>query len=252
MRVFVSSSFEDLREHRAAAIRVLRQLGHEVLAMEDMTAGSVAPLLKVLEMVDHSGAYLGIFKWRYGFIPSIAAGDPALTGTQALAVTGASPGKTSITHYEYLRARQQRLPILAFLLDESHAWPPRLVDGFDSTTPPGGFSIKAVRLALQQERIISWFTTPSDLEARVSAAITMAGLTRQLDLQPDTALVDPTAGYASDSSVESGISKAIKSAGEHQRALKIDLKSTWWSSREGSHSRAQQPVSRSLGAIVIA
>src|SRR5688572_21328286 len=31
MRIFVSSSFEDLREHRAAAIRVLRQLGHEVL-----------------------------------------------------------------------------------------------------------------------------------------------------------------------------------------------------------------------------
>jgi Domain of unknown function (DUF4062) len=39
MRIFVSSSFEDLREHRAAAIRVLRQLGHEVLAMEDMIAG---------------------------------------------------------------------------------------------------------------------------------------------------------------------------------------------------------------------
>ena len=27
-------SFEDLKEHRAAAIRVLRQLGHEVSAME--------------------------------------------------------------------------------------------------------------------------------------------------------------------------------------------------------------------------
>ncbi|MCB0125928.1 MAG: DUF4062 domain-containing protein, partial [Caldilineaceae bacterium] len=38
MRIFVSSSFEDLREHRSAAIRVLRQLGHEVLAMEDMLA----------------------------------------------------------------------------------------------------------------------------------------------------------------------------------------------------------------------
>ena len=31
MRIFVSSSFEDLKEHRAAAIRVLRQLGHEVI-----------------------------------------------------------------------------------------------------------------------------------------------------------------------------------------------------------------------------
>ncbi len=47
MRIFVSSSFEDLKDHRAAAIRVLRQLGHEVIAMEDMTAGSLAPLAKV-------------------------------------------------------------------------------------------------------------------------------------------------------------------------------------------------------------
>jgi hypothetical protein len=59
MRIFVSSSFEDLSEHRAAAIRVLRQLGHEVLAMEDMIAGSLAPLPKVLEMVDRSEAYVG-------------------------------------------------------------------------------------------------------------------------------------------------------------------------------------------------
>lgn len=62
MRIFVSSSFEDLREHRTAAIRVLRQLGHEVLAMEDMIAGSTAPLLKVIEMVDRSEAYVGLLK----------------------------------------------------------------------------------------------------------------------------------------------------------------------------------------------
>jgi hypothetical protein len=41
MRIFVSSTFEDLREHRGAAIRVLRQLGHEVLAMEGSTSDSV-------------------------------------------------------------------------------------------------------------------------------------------------------------------------------------------------------------------
>jgi hypothetical protein len=72
MRIFVSSSFEDLREHRAAAIRVLRQVGHEVLAMEDMIAGSAAPLAKVLEMVDRSEAYVGIFAWRYGYAPGAA------------------------------------------------------------------------------------------------------------------------------------------------------------------------------------
>src|SRR5436189_5066456 len=101
MRIFVSSSFEDLREHRAAAIRVLRQLGHEVLAMEDMIAASAAPLPKVLEMVDRSEAYVGVFAWRYGYVPG--TGDPApMPPANVPAVDGATYGRTSITHYEYL------------------------------------------------------------------------------------------------------------------------------------------------------
>jgi hypothetical protein len=46
---------------------------------------------------------------------------------------------------------------------------------------------------------VSWFTTPSDLEARVSAAVTIAGLTSQLVLQAATAL-DPITGVLGDTS----------------------------------------------------
>ena len=184
MRIFVSSSFEDLREHRAAAIRVLRQLGHEVLAMEDMISGSAAPLAKVLEMVDRSEAYVGIFAWRYGYIPS-QANEPPPRGTKMFpVVAGAVDGQTSITHYEYLRAVQRQLPVMAFLLDEHYAWPPEFIDGFDTTrtqAPANAENIRSLRMSLQQERVVSWFTTPTDLEARVSAAVTVAGLTRQLD-----------------------------------------------------------------------
>jgi hypothetical protein len=231
MRIFVSSSFEDLREHRAAAIRVLRQLGHEVLAMEDMIAGSAAPLAKVIEMVDRSEAYVGVFAWRYGYVPG--RGDPPTpTPANIPQVAGASTD-TSITHYEYLRAVQRKLPILAFLLDEHYPWPPDLVDGFDKTraqAPPNADKIRNLRAALQQERVVSWFTTPSDLEARVSAAVTMAGLTSQLDLQAATALPSNT-GVAGDSGVEFGITEAIIAAGDHQRALKIYLGDNWWSTR---------------------
>jgi hypothetical protein len=233
MRIFVSSSFEDLREHRAAAIRVLRQLGHEVLAMEDMIAGSTAPLAKVLDMVDRSEAYVGIFAWRYGYVPPLVP-DPASPGPIPIpVVAGAKVGETSITHYEYLRAVERELPVMAFLLDEQYPWPPQLIDGFDTTRPQAPTTankIRELRLLLQQERVVSWFTTPSDLEARVSAAVTMAGLTRQLDLQPATAL-DPLVGVAGDSSAEAGISQAIIEAGDQRHALKIDLRSPWWSTR---------------------
>jgi Domain of unknown function (DUF4062) len=234
MRIFVSSSFEDLREHRAAAIRVLRQLGHEVLAMEDLIAASAAPLSKVLEMVDRSEAYVGIFAWRYGHVPGRAADPTVVTPPPALIdIPGAQYGHTSITHYEYLRALQRNLPVMAFLLDEQCAWPPQLIDGFDTVragAPANANDIRALRQTLQMERVVAWFTTPSDLEARVSAAVTMAGLTRQLNLQPATAL-DPNAGVAGDSSAEIGITTSIINAGDQQRALKLDLTTTWWSTR---------------------
>jgi hypothetical protein len=231
MRIFVSSSFEDLKEHRAAAIRVLRQLGHEVLAMEDIIAASAAPLSKVIDMVDRSDAYVGVFAWRYGYVPG-PAGTPAAPASRP-AVAKAVYGKTSITHYEYLRAVERKLPIMAFLLDEHCPWPPHLIDGFETGrpgAPVNAEAIRALRLELQQERVVSWFTTPTDLEARVSAAVTTAGLTAQLDLQPATAL-NPMAGVAGDSSAEQGITTAILAAGDRQRALKIDLATPWWSTR---------------------
>jgi uncharacterized protein DUF4062 len=80
MRIFVSSSFEDLRDHRVAAVRVLRQLGHEVVAMEEMVAGAAALLPKVVEMVDRGEAYVGILAWRYGYVPvpnAATEGQPA-------------------------------------------------------------------------------------------------------------------------------------------------------------------------------
>src|SRR6266404_5586358 len=133
MRIFVSSSFDDLREHRAAAIRVLRQLGHEVLAMEDVIAASAAPLAKVLEMVDRSEAYVGIFAWRYGYVPARAAEPHPPPAINIPVVDGAVDDETSITHYEYLSAVQRKLPVMAFLLDEHYPWPPQFIDGFDKT-----------------------------------------------------------------------------------------------------------------------
>jgi hypothetical protein len=89
--------------------------------MEDLVALSAAPLTKVLEMVDRSEAYVGIFAWRYGYISR--PGTPATPPVQPPDVDGATYGETSITHYEYLRAVRRKLPVMAFLLDERCAWP---------------------------------------------------------------------------------------------------------------------------------
>jgi hypothetical protein len=229
VRIFISSTFEDLKEHRAAAIRVLRQLGHEVIAMEDLVALSSAPLAKILEMVDRSDAYVGIFAWRYGFIPLASPEATALLPDGLPAV-----GTTSITHYEYLRAEQRKLPIMAFLLDEQCAWPPQLIDGFDPNNPHAAkdaTAIRELRQQLQLERVVARFTTPTELEARVSAAVASAGLSRQLNFLQVAAALPAGTGIASDSSEKDGIREAIIAAGDMSRALRIDLASTWWSTR---------------------
>ena len=227
MRIFVSSSFEDLREHRAAAIRVLRQLGHEVVAMEDLVAGQAVPLRRVLQDVERCDVYVGFFAWRYGFVP--AAAGP---GSPLPDVPGASAGTTSITHYEYLYAKAQGLEVLALLLDESYPWPPHLIDGFAEmpgiAASRGSADIKALRSQLQLEHVVSYFTTPDDLEARVSAAVTVAGMSRQVQLNLVT--LGQAISTVPDSLPYEGIRATLSQAGQ-QRVLKIDLATTWWSTR---------------------
>jgi hypothetical protein len=60
MRIFVSSSFEDLLDYRIAAIRVLRQLGHEVVAMEDFVAATNLSLKTAQDTVTFVSEWLGI------------------------------------------------------------------------------------------------------------------------------------------------------------------------------------------------
>jgi hypothetical protein len=153
MKIFVSSTFEDLQDHRAGAIRVLRQMGHDVVAMEDFTASSAPPVERVLELVGTCQAYVGIFAWRYGSIPKpeeIPAGLALPTEFKA--------GKSSITHLEYLQAKANDTEILAFLVDETVPWPPHRMDAFIDAGEAGaggeesfgapGSSIQALRQSL--------------------------------------------------------------------------------------------------------
>jgi hypothetical protein len=100
-RIYVSSTFVDLREHRAKVIETLRQLGHDVVAMENYVADVQIPLEKCLDDVSSCDMYVGVFGWRYGYIPD----DDAMG--------------LSITEYEYRCAEQKEMPRLVFILDES-------------------------------------------------------------------------------------------------------------------------------------
>ena len=59
-RIYVSSTYGDLREHREEVYRTLRKLGHDVVAMEDYVASDQRPLERCLDDVAACDPYVGI------------------------------------------------------------------------------------------------------------------------------------------------------------------------------------------------
>jgi len=47
-RIYVSSAYGDLKEHREEVYRTLRKLGHDVVVMEDYVAADQRPLERCL------------------------------------------------------------------------------------------------------------------------------------------------------------------------------------------------------------
>ena len=228
MKVFVSSTSRDLAEHRAAAIRSLRRLGHQVIAMEEFTAAAAYPLDRVLELVRDSDAYVVIVAWRYGFSPDT---DRA----QKLPITDNATTDRSITEWEYLAARERpERPILVFLLADTAAWPPQDMDGFDPRSPTDATSperIRAFRARLMSDHIVSFFSTPEQLESLVGAAIASARLTRQVEINrigPGNPIQGGTT--TPDSSYAGGIIEVIRNSAT-ERVITIDIASEWWSTR---------------------
>ncbi len=68
-KIYISSTFSDLKECREAVYKALRALRHDVIAMEDYVASDQRPLDKCLADVVASDIYVGIFAYRYGFKP---------------------------------------------------------------------------------------------------------------------------------------------------------------------------------------
>lgn len=220
MRVYISSTFEDLQAHRSAVVQILRQLGHEVVAMEDYVAADAIPLDKVLEDVKSCDLYVGIIAWRYGYIPK-----------KGLRIKGAKPGQTSITEYEYRQALAAKKPVLAFLLDERASWPVNFID----REPNSATAVSALRAEIQRERLVSYFTTPDQLAARVSAAVSTAGMRAEIRRQliaPVSAQLIETFTYQSylSDSLTMPIMDLVSSRRPPQAAT-IDLTTTWWSTR---------------------
>lgn len=153
LRIYLSSTFEDLQHHRERVYRELRALRHDVIAMEDYVAADQRPLDKCLEDVRSADVYVGVFAWRYGYVPK--AGNPE--------------GR-SITELELEEATRLGKPCLVFVLNKKAPWPPPMMDATTGDAEKGA-KIDALRDALMRDRLAGMFETADELAVKVVSAI---------------------------------------------------------------------------------
>jgi HEAT repeat protein len=141
---YVSSTYKDLKDYRTKVRTVLGLLGIDDVAMEYYVAEPKRPLERCLHDAGECDLYIGIFAWRYGYIPD-----------------GESK---SITELEYRMAIKAGKPALIFLLSEDTPWPLTLADRDRD-------DIERLREELAKTHVASFFSNPDSLGTQVAAAI---------------------------------------------------------------------------------
>jgi hypothetical protein len=224
MKVYISSTYQDLVEYRAAVDRTLRRMGHDVIGMEQYIAEGSKPVDRCKADVRIADVYVIIVAWRFGYVP-----DPSVT----------PPSPRSITEIELAEAKTNGKAVLAFLLDPETPWQPNRVDAMGGAAGAGA-DILRLRSELGTDYLAGIFRTPDDLASQVAAAVSSQGLTRHMvdRVLGETSVagsdMDPFAKgdlYLADSSLGS-IKDMIRSAGMARAlVLQIDEGERWWSTR---------------------
>jgi hypothetical protein len=146
MKLFLSSTFLDLREHRVATAQALERLGQGLSRMEVFNARPQEPRSASLEEVQSSDALVGVYAHRYGFVPKGST--------------------TSITEQELRYAITHGKPVFCFVVDETHPWPPKWIDeGQDRA------KLNRLKDFVSEHYTVERFTTADDLALKVSASL---------------------------------------------------------------------------------
>lgn len=146
MKVYLSSTYVDLKQHRATLARALRKARYDVVMMEEYVARDARVEFACTGDVVACDTYIGLFAWRHGYVPS-----------------DGNPDGLSVTEMEYLAAGGKPMPRLTFLLDDKARWPAQRKDA------------DLARIQAFRERLKKWcsgyFSSADELAVEVLAAL---------------------------------------------------------------------------------
>ncbi len=143
MKVFISSTFLDLREYREKVIEALRNFGEQYKAMEIFGARSEEPKTVSLKEVKNCDVFIGIYAHRYGWVPK--------------------NDEYSITHQEYEIAKKENKKVLCYFIEEDYPWLPKWMD-------EGGEKKKLEKFKQKVMEVYTpdYFTTSESLIPKIS------------------------------------------------------------------------------------
>ena len=187
----------------------------KVIATEDYVARDKRMVDQGLQDVAVCDIYVGVFAWRYGYIPPEG-----------------NPQRLSVTELEYREAEAKKKPRLVFLLDANAPWPPTYMD---SSTGENDRGARIVRLREElSQPMYSPFNEPGDLAVAVAAAVHLtAADARTQSLSVDLSSASCLTMMSSTApGIITNISRAIV---EDVKAdvIKVNLGKgmSWWSTR---------------------
>lgn len=145
-QIFISSTFEDLKEERKKVQDTILSMYHFPIGMEMFSAADEEQWEIIKETIDSSDYYILIIANRYGTIIE----------------EGIDKG-ISYTEKEYRYAKSRNIPILVFVIDKSVS----RLESQRETTVKTRRKLKEFIKEVGTGRMIQWWTSTEDLAVKV-------------------------------------------------------------------------------------
>lgn len=149
-QIFISSTYEDLKEERIKVRDTILSMYQFPIGMEMFSAADEDQWEIIRETIDSSDYYVLIIGHRYGSV--IEEGEYA---------------GISYTHREFRYALEQKIPVLAFLIDDCVAVTPKKMEQ-DADRKE---KLKRFKDEVKSGRMVQWWTSKDDLANKVSIAL---------------------------------------------------------------------------------
>jgi hypothetical protein len=147
-QVFVSSTYQDLRDEREQVIKAVLEMGHIPVGMEMFSAADEEQWKIIIRQIDESDYYVLIAAHRYGSV---------------------APDGVGYTEKEYDYAVAQGIPVLGFVIDDDAPWPKNKHEDDPAQMRRLSDFKKKVKT-----RLVQFWKSKDDLHARVSISLTKA------------------------------------------------------------------------------